>query len=1372
MRHRRSVLKVLLITIGFGLVATGFAGLAAPTVSGQWTNAGVMGEGRSGAAAVLLDDGRVMVIGGSGATGPTGVADTSSADGLFATTASMITARTHHTAVRLLDGRVLVAGGTTAAGAADGTGATANAATNTAEIYDPALDTWAPAGEMTEPRARHTASLLADGRVLIAGGEHAGAASGTLEIFDPATSAFTPVAAGITPRTWHAAATLADGRVVLAGGVAGANALASIDIFNPADGTVVQAALMSPRAAASATTLLNGSVLIAGGYDGEHDLASAEVFDPGTNVSTASATMVSPRSGHQAFLLPHNNSVLIVGGTAAGNPLAAAELFAPWAGEFRSTGALHEARAAAAGTPLAQEGQLMIVGGTDGSAALSSAEGYRFATVKTDLDDYAPGQTVTITGQGWEPGETVTLLLHEAPHPLWHDDRTLTAVADSSGRIVSAEFAPEAHHVGVRFYLTATGTASQAQVTFTDGELLTAELVGTANDVTVTQGTTANFTILVSSAGQPLKCSATILNPATATVRTVYTLSAAGVLSSSTPSTPLAFFAGTPISGPNCQTTWNFAPTPYSVAATINAAATTPVGDYSIILSASAGTTTATTPGGMGSSLADATPTTIVVHVVAPADSTPPVITPTVTGTAGSNGWYVSDVTVSWAVSDAESSVSSTTGCDTTTVTTDTAGTVITCSATSAGGTATQSVTIKRDTSPPTAALSVSAGTAGTNGWYTSDVTVQTSGTDTISGPVTCTGDQQQTTETAETAFNGSCTNDAGLTGNAAPLTVKVDKTGPSAALSVTAGTAGANGWYTSDVTVHASGTDTISSPVTCTDDQQQATETAGTAFNASCTNDAGLTTDASALTIKLDKTGPTAVSSSVTSGTPGANGWYTSNVTVHTTGTEDISGPADCSADHVLTTETAGQNVAASCTNQAGLTTDAAPLTIKLDKTAPTGVSSSVTLGTPGANGWYTSDVTVHTTGTEDVSGPADCSADQVLTTETAGQNVAGSCTNKAGLTTNAAPLPIKLDKTGPSAALSVTAGTAGANGWYTSNVTVHASGTDTISSPVTCTGDQQQTTETAGTAFNGSCTNDAGLTTNASALTIKLDKTAPTGIALSVTAGTAGLNGWYISDVTVSTTGTDSISTPVVCTAPQHQTSDTTGTAFNGSCTNNAGLVTQGAALTVKVDETAPVITLVTPADGGSYLLNASVDAQYSCQDATSGPATCAGPVASGADLATGAVGPHTFSVTATDNAGNTATRANTYHVTFSTAACLGDAGHSVLQPINVDGTSVFKQKSTVPVKFRVCDANGNSIGLNVVAGFSLVSMTAGTTTTAVNEPVDSTTPNDTFRWDPSAQQWIFNSNTKSLSANRTYGFAITLTDSTVIQYQFGLR
>ena len=82
-------------------------------------------------------------------------------------------------------------------------------------------------------------------------------------------------------------------------------------------------------------------------------------------------------------------------------------------------------------------------------------------------------------------------------------------------------------------------------------------------------------------------------------------------------------------------------------------------------------------------------------------DSTPPVITPNVNGTLGDNGWYTSDVNVSWTVSDDELAITSTNGCDLTTIDSDTAGTILTCEATSAGGTNSASVTIKRDATPP-----------------------------------------------------------------------------------------------------------------------------------------------------------------------------------------------------------------------------------------------------------------------------------------------------------------------------------------------------------------------------------------------------------------------------------------------------------------------------------------------------------------------------------------------------------------------------------------------------------------------------------------------------------------------------------------------
>jgi hypothetical protein len=119
------------------------------------------------------------------------------------------------------------------------------------------------------------------------------------------------------------------------------------------------------------------------------------------------------------------------------------------------------------------------------------------------------------------------------------------------------------------------------------------------------------------------------------------------------------------------------------------------------------------------------------------------------------------------------------------------------------------------------------------------------------------------------------------------------------------------------------------------------------------------------------------------------------------------------------------------------------------------------------------------------------------------------------------------------------------------------------------------------------------------------------------------------------------------------------------------------------------------------------------------------------------------------------------------------LGDAGHQVLQPVNADGSSVFKQGSTVPVKFRVCNSAGISIGVaGTVVTFNLIQISSGAGTSAVNEQVYSTTPDAAFRFDSSAQQWIFNVSTKSLPANTTYLYRITLNDGSYINVQYSLK
>jgi hypothetical protein len=406
---------------------------------------------------------------------------------------------------------------------------------------------------------------------------------------------------------------------------------------------------------------------------------------------------------------------------------------------------------------------------------------------------------------------------------------------------------------------------------------------------------------------------------------------------------------------------------------TVTITAPTAGGTYSFVVAYSA----ALNPAGTNdpASITGAVPT-VTYTLTVPSDTTAPVITPNVSGTLGNNGWYTSEVTVSWSVVDNESSISSSSGCDSTTINADTAGTTLTCSATSAGGTSSQSVTIKRDATAPTGVSGAPNRAPDSGTWYNNAVDVVFTGTDAPSGIASCTSTNYSGPDGAGVTVSGSCTDNAGNSNiTVASSAFDYDDTAPTAALSVTAGTAGANGWYTSNVTVSTSGADSVSG-VTCSNDQDQTTETAGAEFNGSCTNGAGLTTNAAPLTVKLDKTGPSASLSAA--GTLGDNNWYTSNVTISTSGSDSISDPTTCTATQSQTTDTASATFNGSCTNNAGLSTAAAPLTITRDATAPvvtvTGVTNGATytLGSVPAAGCNTTDATsgVATVATLSLSG------------------------------------------------------------------------------------------------------------------------------------------------------------------------------------------------------------------------------------------------------------------------------------------------------------------------------------------------------------------------------------------------------------------
>ena len=295
------------------------------------------------------------------------------------------------------------------------------------------------------------------------------------------------------------------------------------------------------------------------------------------------------------------------------------------------------------------------------------------------------------------------------------------------------------------------------------------------------------------------------------------------------------------------------------------------------------------------------------------------------------------------------------------------------------------------------------------------------------------------------------------------------------------------------------------------------------------------------------------------------------------------------------------------------------------------------------------------------------------------------------------------------------------------------------------------------------------------------QLDDMTPPTLDKSLT-GTAGLDGWYTSNVEVTLTGDDPTpgsglnrveysfdgTTWTTYTVPFTISTEGTTTLYHRAY-DNAGNVYILPAQVIKIDKTAPTVT---PGPAPTYILNqpgATVSATVT--DATSGPAVS--PVT--VSVSTAAVGPFSVPVTGYDVAGNSTTVDCPYNVQYApaTTTSWGQPTRTILQPINTDGSSVFKQGSTVPAKFRVADVNGNSIGTpGVVTEFKLVQIIVGGTPSNINEPVFSTTPDTAFRWSASDEQWIFNISTKSLVKNNIYVYRITLNDGTAIIFQFGLK
>jgi hypothetical protein len=358
-----------------------------------------------------------------GAFGSAAIA-TAQSSGTFARTGNLITTRSQHTATLLPNGKVLIAAGIQQSASSPGS----PIMLASAELYDPGAGTFSPAADMTTGRRLHTSTLLADGRVLIAGGYGGaggvvgyGTATASAELYDPSTGTFMPTGDMIAARGGHTAILLPNGKVLIVGGYGTSSSggsdfpnVAPAELYDPVSGKFTAAGTYVSTGAcdfcAPGTLLANGTVLFPGQYP-------AQVYDPITDSFRRTGMMIFD---HSTATLLMNGKVLFAGGESdVTGRTSRAELYDPATGAFAATGSMACGRVWHSLT-LLPNGTVLTAGGESDSCGFGSV-------ATAELYDASTGRFLTTDNMaGPREVHTATLL---------NDGRVLITGGSSFGGI-------------------------------------------------------------------------------------------------------------------------------------------------------------------------------------------------------------------------------------------------------------------------------------------------------------------------------------------------------------------------------------------------------------------------------------------------------------------------------------------------------------------------------------------------------------------------------------------------------------------------------------------------------------------------------------------------------------------------------------------------------------------------------------------------------------------------------------------------------------------------------------------------------------------------------------------------------------------------